>query len=164
MAGEVSFQDVEELSVIRGIYRKIGQDIPEILVRRSRKKEKNKRLNIAGKREAFQNGGKCGDCLLNAIVAHSGGYGLKALLPDADVKYAIPAASLVEHSPNVPHDLAPHMPITPEWTQTSFALGDVLAGTNPSDPEAEVDLRQWALRLIARYQFVDSSTNALFSM
>lgn len=116
------------------------------------------------KRLTFLNGGKCGDCMLNAVIAHSGGYGLSSLLPEAGITYQIPADSLVEHSPNVPFDLAPHMPITPEWMETKFALGDVLAGTNPSKPDEKIDLRKWSLRLIARYQFVDSSTNALFSM
>lgn len=102
--------------------------------------------------------------MLTAVVSKSGGYGLSALLPANDTAYVIPSHAVLAQPAGAPSDLQPHMPLTAEWTQTSFGLADVLAGSRPSDSAAPVDLRKWALRLIARYQYVDASTNALFAM
>lgn len=56
------------------------------------------------------------------------------------------------------------MPLTADFLTTSFSLADVLAAINPSDPLRPIDLRTYSLQLIARYQYVNSGTNALFKM
>lgn len=103
--------------------------------------------------------------VLAAIVAKSGPAGLSALLPSKGEHYILPA-DVAERLPraDAPQNQQPHMPLTANWAKTSFALADVLAGSNPSHPSRPVDLRAYSLRLIARYQFVNSITHAHFQM
>jgi hypothetical protein len=103
--------------------------------------------------------------VLAAVVSKSGPAGLSALLPDDGAHFNLPAevAQALPHTGS-PQDQQPHMPLTADWTTTSFALADVIADKNPSDPTRPIHLRTYALRLIARYQFVNSGTNALFQM
>jgi hypothetical protein len=87
----------------------------------------------------------CGDQLLSALINRSGSAGLSSLLPPAGIALAIAEPLSVA--------LQPHMPLTTTWQATDFNLRIVVRSH-----EAEVDLRTWALRLLARYQHASGAS------
>lgn len=92
----------------------------------------------------------CGDQILAALISRSGQSGLSAILP--------PAGILLTVADPLPSALQPHMPLTTTWKATDFNLRTVVRSQ-----QGEVDLRIWALRLIARYQYA-SGASAVVSL
>lgn len=143
------------------------------------------------KRIAFGGDGVCGDCsestllaffsenhrrsdafvssfslVFTALISASGVAGLSAVLPSPDDHLVLPQSHIPTSPSSNPNliNLQPHMPLTRTWKDTDFSLPSVVALTNPSDPLSAINLRTFSLQLIARYQWVSASTNALFTM
>lgn len=82
-----------------------------------------------------------------ALVNASGKRGLSAVLP--------PAGVVVPISEPLSEEVQPHMPLTKTWRETDFNLHSVIRSHLD-----EVDLRQWVLRLLARYQFASGESSS----
>ncbi|KAL7411718.1 hypothetical protein BDY24DRAFT_443052 [Mrakia frigida] len=99
------------------------------------------------KRLAFERP-QCGDCLLSALIQASGPLGTSKLLPAQSSTFVAnfpvdpPSSSPFEEEPQ------PHLPLTESWKKTDFSLRAVLGGGVWG---AEVELKDWCERLIARY-------------
>ncbi|CDZ96700.1 hypothetical protein [Phaffia rhodozyma] len=96
---------------------------------------------------------ECGECILSALVRDSGPKGIASILPDRNATF-IPTQILKK-------EIQPHMPLTKEWRPTDFSREAVITGTVEDEP---VNLRKWALRLIARYQYSTGENEFEFSM
>lgn len=50
--------------------------------------------------------------------------------------------------------VAPHLPMTRYWTDTLFAMEDVIVGEPTSIGETEVNVRNWVMKLLSRYSYL----------
>lgn len=85
--------------------------------------------------------------VIAALINASGPAGLSAFLPAAGTVLPI--------SDPLPTEVQPHMPLTKTWRGTDFNLRAVV-----QSHEAEVDVRAWVLRLLARYQYTSGASGA----
>lgn len=99
------------------------------------------------KRIAFDDW-RCGDCLIDALVAASGDKGLSAFLPDA-------AANVT--SASSPSDEPAHLPLTDDWVTTDFSVAAVIQSPGT------VHLRTWTEQLLSRYLYVSGDSEYQFS-
>ncbi|EJD47968.1 hypothetical protein AURDEDRAFT_162942 [Auricularia subglabra TFB-10046 SS5] len=88
---------------------------------------------------------QCGDCVIKALVARSGVLGLETFLPHKHKTIAPDAIT--------PATVPAHLPLASDWKQADYRLRAVVSGTN---------IREWTLRLLARYLFVIGSTPSHF--
>ena len=114
------------------------------------------------KRFAFQQP-KCGDCMIMALVTASGPLGLKTFFPEKGATFLNKPLHPMEARRSYPKYLPPpHLPLTPTWEDADFSLESVLRTT--SMPGEEVDLRQWCMRLLSRYQYLSGRSHYQFHM
>ncbi|QRW00561.1 exopolysaccharide phosphotransferase [Ceratobasidium sp. AG-Ba] len=92
---------------------------------------------------------KCGDCIINALVAASGTLGLSAFLPN-------PIHGLKSTQESA-QDPVPHLPLVSDYHTGDFSLRGVLG-------DSAVDIRAWTVRMLQRYRFVIGSTPSIFAM
>lgn len=96
--------------------------------------------------------------VIHALRAASGAAGLAAFLPEHGRKYTGGRRDNRHHSQSDRHaDEPPHLPLVSDWTAGDFALRDVIIS------DAEVDIREWTLRMLERYRFVIGLLRCLFS-
>jgi len=83
-----------------------------------------------------------------ALVTASGPLGLSAFLPPKGTSYINrpPQGAWPKYLP------PPHLPLTSTWHEADFSLENVLSVT--ALPDEEVDLRQYTMRLLSRYQYL----------
>ncbi|KAF7964819.1 hypothetical protein HWV62_2737 [Athelia sp. TMB] len=105
------------------------------------------------KRVAFEEAVACGDCIIHALRAQSGEYGLSAFLPPPE------RSILVEKTEYTPEaSLIPRLPLQRE---DDFGLVRVLDARVGS---GAVNVRAWTLRLLERYRFVIGDSGTAFVM
>jgi hypothetical protein len=75
----------------------------------------------------------------------SGPRGLSSILPSTSPTFSSPLP--VGISPKDFLSPQPQLPLSKEWRDTDFSLVNVIGNVG------DVDLRKWALQLIARYQY-----------
>ncbi|ODN79461.1 3-O-alpha-D-mannopyranosyl-alpha-D-mannopyranose xylosylphosphotransferase [Cryptococcus amylolentus CBS 6039] len=103
---------------------------------------------------------ECGDCLTMALVTASGPLGLSAFFPPKDTTFTAPKlAPNAEYPTFLP---PPHLPLTPTWHEADFSLESVMTST--ALPEEEVDLRQYCMKLLSRYLYLDAKSVSHFHM
>ncbi|KAG9119574.1 hypothetical protein FRC07_005346 [Ceratobasidium sp. 392] len=93
---------------------------------------------------------RCGDCIINALVAASGPLGLSAFLPNP------PHGLKSTHQQSV-HDPVPHLPLVSDYRSGDFSLRGVLG-------DSATDVREWTVRMLQRYRFVLGDTPSIFAM
>ncbi|KAH7104304.1 hypothetical protein BKA62DRAFT_502361 [Auriculariales sp. MPI-PUGE-AT-0066] len=130
----------------------INKDAGEIcLIRRSECFPTGINAADVFKNLAFDHG-RCGDCIVQALVRASGRLGFDAFLPPAN------------RTVNVrPFKLARTLPIGQRWKDIDFSLSGVLEAGTPSDllddgeePSSQahkIELRKWVLRVLDRYRY-----------
>ncbi|KZV94600.1 hypothetical protein EXIGLDRAFT_767013 [Exidia glandulosa HHB12029] len=99
---------------------------------------------------------QCGDCIIIALVARSGELGLSAFLPAEH-----------RHIAGTPHETeasVPHLPLQSDWRKNDYSLRRVLSSQrgDTSTPGSNLELRDWTVRLLHRYQWVIGSTPSHF--
>ncbi|WVW78190.1 hypothetical protein I302_100141 [Kwoniella bestiolae CBS 10118] len=103
---------------------------------------------------------ECGDCLIMALVTASGPLGLSAFFP--------PKGTAFENSPlaqghSYPKYLPPpHLPLTPTWHEADFSLDGVMSTT--ALPGESVNLREYTMKLLSRYQYLSAKSESHFHM
>ncbi|KAG8710670.1 hypothetical protein FRC08_016864 [Ceratobasidium sp. 394] len=93
---------------------------------------------------------KCGDCIINALVAASGPLGLSAFLPN-------PTHGLESTHHQSGRDPVPHLPLVSDYQTGDFSLRGVLG-------DSTTDVREWTVRMLQRYRFVIGDTPSIFAM
>lgn len=89
----------------------------------------------------------------------SGELGLEAFLPPRERQ------ARFQHASPVADERDPFLPLASSWTKVDFTMGKVLApwaravdipadGVNGEWRAAEVNVREWVMRAMARYRFV----------
>ncbi|WWC86667.1 uncharacterized protein L201_001544 [Kwoniella dendrophila CBS 6074] len=103
---------------------------------------------------------ECGDCMIMALVTASGPLGLSAFFP--------PKMTTFENSPLSPGQSypkylpPPHLPMTPTWHEADFSLEAVMATT--ALPGESIDLREYTMKLLSRYQYLSAKSESHFHM
>jgi 3-O-alpha-D-mannopyranosyl-alpha-D-mannopyranose xylosylphosphotransferase len=89
-----------------------------------------------------------------ALVTASGPLGLSAFLPPKGTSHINrpPQGAWPKYLP------PPHLPLTPTWHEADFSLENVLSIT--ALPDEEVDLRQYTMRLLSRYQYLSGASGS----
>jgi 3-O-alpha-D-mannopyranosyl-alpha-D-mannopyranose xylosylphosphotransferase len=89
--------------------------------------------------------------VITALVTASGPLGLSAFLP--------PKGTTQTNTADIPYPRylpPPHLPLTSTWHEANFSLDSVLATTTL--PNERVDLRQYAMKLLSRYQYLSGES------
>ncbi|WRT64545.1 3-O-alpha-D-mannopyranosyl-alpha-D-mannopyranose xylosylphosphotransferase [Kwoniella shivajii] len=103
---------------------------------------------------------ECGDCLTMALVTASGPLGLSAFFP--------PKGTTFENQPLAPGQSyprylpPPHLPLTPTWHEADFSLETVMSTT--ALPGESVNLREFTMKLLSRYQYLSAKSVSHFHM
>ncbi|WVR04824.1 hypothetical protein IAU60_001836 [Kwoniella sp. DSM 27419] len=103
---------------------------------------------------------ECGDCLIIALVTASGPLGLSAFFPAKGITFDTPPLSAGKAYPTyIP---PPHLPLTSTWHGADFSLESVM--TTTALPEESVDLREYCMKLLSRYQYLSAKSTSHFHM
>nr|XP_018999326.1 uncharacterized protein I203_08102 [Kwoniella mangroviensis CBS 8507]OCF62787.1 hypothetical protein I203_08102 [Kwoniella mangroviensis CBS 8507] len=103
---------------------------------------------------------ECGDCLLMALVTASGPLGLSAFFPPKGTTFE---TALLSPGQSYPRYLPPpHLPLTPTWHEADFSLEAVMSTT--ALPGEAVDLREYTMKLLSRYQYLSAKSESHFHM
>ncbi|KAF7980664.1 hypothetical protein HWV62_37083 [Athelia sp. TMB] len=102
------------------------------------------------KRVAFEEAVACGDCIIHALRAQSGEYGLSAFLPEPEHIVTLDKDQYTTKSAPIPR--------LPLQREGDFRLESVLADRTQG---GEVNVRSWTLRLLERYRFVIGASLSL---
>ncbi|RSH79984.1 Xanthine phosphoribosyltransferase 1 [Apiotrichum porosum] len=108
------------------------------------------------KRLTFQHP-ECGDCMIMALVTASGPKGLSAFFPAEDATFVNPSTN-----PSPSFVPVAHLPLTPTWQEADFSMSRVLATT--SMPGEAVNLREYTMHLLSRYQYSHGKSVSHFHM
>ncbi|WWC59711.1 uncharacterized protein I303_102273 [Kwoniella dejecticola CBS 10117] len=103
---------------------------------------------------------ECGDCLIMALVTASGPLGLSAFFPSKGTTF-----ENLPLSPDRPYPRylpPPHLPLTPTWHEADFSLESVMSTT--ALPGESVNLREFAMKLLSRYQYLSAKSVSHFHM
>jgi hypothetical protein len=87
----------------------------------------------------------CSFPVLSALMRDSGSRGLSSILPSTSLTFSSRLPAGISQADFLPPQ--PHLPLTKKWGDTDFSLANVVGSVG------DVDLRKWALQLIARYQY-----------
>lgn len=86
-----------------------------------------------------------------ALVTASGTLGLNAFFPPKETTITAPELGPGDAYPKfLP---PPHLPLTPTWHEADFSLANILSTT--ALPGEQVDIRQYCMRLLSRYLYLD---------
>lgn len=103
---------------------------------------------------------ECGDCMIMALVTASGTLGLNAFFPPKETTITAPELGPGDAYPKfLP---PPHLPLTPTWHEADFSLANILSTT--ALPGEQVDIRQYCMRLLSRYLYLDAKSVSHFHM
>ncbi|KAK8847626.1 hypothetical protein IAR55_005485 [Kwoniella newhampshirensis] len=103
---------------------------------------------------------ECGDCLIMALVTASGPLGLSAFFPAKGTTYK--TAPLPEGRRYPKYLPPPHLPLTPTWHEADFSLANVMSNT--ALPDEAVNLREYTMKLLSRYQYLSAKSVSHFHM
>ncbi|OCF33813.1 hypothetical protein I316_04525 [Kwoniella heveanensis BCC8398] len=103
---------------------------------------------------------ECGDCLIMALVTASGPLGLSAFFPAKGTTFETAALAPGKKYPK--YLPPPHLPLSPTWHEADFSLESVMAVT--ALPEEVVDLREYTMKLLSRYQYLSAKSVSHFHM
>ncbi|KAF7972373.1 hypothetical protein HWV62_18078 [Athelia sp. TMB] len=104
------------------------------------------------KRIAFEEAVACGDCIIHALRAQSGEYGLAAFLPPPNRTVVVENATYTQQQVMIPR--------LPLQREDDFGLVRVLGARGGG----VVNVRAWTLRLLERYRFVIGDSGTAFVM
>lgn len=89
--------------------------------------------------------------VIMALVTASGTLGLNAFFPPKETTVTAPELAPGDGYPKfLP---PPHLPLTPTWHEADFSLANILSTT--ALPGEQVDIRQYCMRLLSRYLYLD---------
>lgn len=98
--------------------------------------------------------------VIMALVTASGTLGLNAFFPPKETTVTAPELGPGNGYPKfLP---PPHLPLTPTWHEADFSLANILSTT--ALPGEQVDIRQYCMRLLSRYLYLDGKPMSMFSL
>ncbi|WVQ79814.1 3-O-alpha-D-mannopyranosyl-alpha-D-mannopyranose xylosylphosphotransferase [Cryptococcus sp. DSM 104549] len=103
---------------------------------------------------------ECGDCMIMALVTASGPLGLSAFFPPKEATFTAPPLTPGRSYPK--YLPPPHLPLTPTWHEADFSLKNVL--TTTALPGEMVRLREYTMKLLSRYLYLDAKSVSHFHM
>ncbi|WWC68199.1 uncharacterized protein I206_102122 [Kwoniella pini CBS 10737] len=113
---------------------------------------------------------ECGDCLIMALVTASGPLGLSAFFPPKGTNFENQEGEDNKNKYDNKHNNKhysrylppPHLPLTPTWHEADFSLETIMSIT--SLPGEFVDLREFTMKLLSRYQYLSAKSVSHFHM
>jgi len=114
-------------------------------------------VNTLMKRVAFAEK-QCGDCIIFQLMNVAGKAGLEPFLPNASA-FPVPDYDIVKDDGSPSNALTPFLPVGPRWENLDYTLGNVKSITGWSD---ESNRREFAMKLIQRYNYMMASTTVQF--
>ncbi|PWN53680.1 hypothetical protein IE53DRAFT_383813 [Violaceomyces palustris] len=107
---------------------------------------------------------ECGDCLITHLVGQSGKQGLNAFLPPKNSEFPLSRSAgrvAKNKAAKASLETTPHLPLGKDFKEVDFSLASV-AKTTGWDQGSAGSRRQFAVRMIQRYNYIIGQSSAFY--